>query len=258
MRKLTRDKAIKEINDLIEMIPAVIISGRLSSVHTKWLFRCHNLLEDIFGIQSRYYVTFSSFKWGQTGAFIVDVLNFQNSIEKQHDNAFRKQMESAKGLLEAALDDIQNHRIEDLYIKSPQERSNDLIKIINIMERKLRKVIRDIPTKEKIVQDSIENLFIGADINYSREKITIEYSSKTYIPDFIIEYLDLALEVKLCNREQKEKVIISEINDDILAYQTKFKNIIFLVYDIGLIRDIDRFKDSFEKNDNVIVLVIKH
>ena len=59
-------------------------------------------------------------------------------------------------------------------------------------------------------------------------------------------------------KEGREKEIITEINDDILAYQTKYGNLLFVVYDVGFIRDIDRFIDSFEKSTNVIVRVVKH
>jgi len=66
------------------------------------------------------------------------------------------------------------------------------------------------------------------------------------------------MDIKLCVRVRREKEIIAEINDDILAYQTKYGNLFFIVYDVGFIRDIDRFIDAFEKNQNVIVKVIKH
>jgi hypothetical protein len=122
----------------------------------------------------------------------------------------------------------------------------------------LRKVIRNQPTKEREVQDSLENLLIGADITFSREAENIEYSSKTYKPDFTIKQLDLAIEVKLCARDGREKEIIAEINDDILAYQTRYGNILFIIYDVGQIRDSEKFSASFEAHQNVIVRVVKH
>jgi hypothetical protein len=44
--------------------------------------------------------------------------------------------------------------------------------------------------------------------------------------------IDSALEIKFCGNLNREKSIIPEINDDILAYQTKYRNIFFVVYDI--------------------------
>ena len=46
------------------------------------------------------------------------------------------------------------------------------------------------------------------------------------------------------------------MNDDILAYQTKFANTMFVVYDMGVIRDVTAFASSF-KIPNVNVLVVK-
>ena len=91
------------------------------------------------------------------------------------------------------------------------------------------------------MQDAFETLIIGAEIDYSLETNSIEYSTKTYTPDFSFGRLDTALEMKLCNRPDREKEIIAEINDDILAYRQRYGNLIFIVYDIGHIRDVDRF-----------------
>jgi len=133
-----------------------------------------------------------------------------------------------------------------------------IFKIINLAEYKLRKVIRDKPEREKEVQEAFENILIGADIPYSAETDSIEYSSKTYTPDFIVMRVDLAIEIKLCSRNGREKDIIAEINDDIPSYKTKYGNIFFVVYDVGFIRDIDRFMQDFEEQEGVIVRIVKH
>ena len=67
--------------------------------------------------------------------------------------------------------------------------------------------------------------------------------------------MSLAIEIKLC--KNGEKPLIAQINDDILAYRTKFKNLIFLVYDLGQIRDVELFKESIEQNEDTIVQIIK-
>ena len=101
-------------------------------------------------------------------------------------------------------------------------------------------------------------MLIGADIRCRREIDSIEYSSKTYKPDFSLMEISLAVEVKLCSREEREKELPEEINDDILAYQTKYQNLLFIVYALGYIRDKDRFCGSFEKHENVTIRVNKH
>lgn len=85
----------------------------------------------------------------------------------------------------------------------------------------------------------------------------IVYSSKSYKPDFLFSKIDTIVEVKLCNSKEVEKDIISQINDDIVAYRTKYSNLIFVVYDVGVIRDQDKFRKSIEAND-VVVRVVKH
>lgn len=78
-----------------------------------------------------------------------------------------------------------------------------------------------------------------------------------YKPDFLFSKIDTIVEVKLCNSKEVEKDIISQINDDIVAYRTKYSNLIFVVYDVGVIRDQDKFRKSIEAND-VVVRVVKH
>ena len=78
------------------------------------------------------------------------------------------------------------------------------------------------------------------------------------LSDFSLSKISLAIEVKLCSRSGREKEVIAEINDDILAYQTKYQNLLFVVYDLGFIRDKDRFSRSFEEYENVTIRVVKH
>jgi hypothetical protein len=185
--------------------------------------------------------------------------NPQAAVERLHDKAYLQQLESAKGFLEAALDDLELRGIAAVYDgKDTPGESSALLKIIALIERKLRKAIREKPERERQVQDAFETLLVGADIAHERETESIVYSSKTYIPDFTFPPIDLVVELKLCDSRQREKTIIAEINDDILAYRTKYGNLIFAVYDVGFIRDMDRFSQAFEASDGVIVRVVKH
>jgi len=77
-------------------------------------------------------------------------------------------------------------------------------------------------------------------------------------PYFTFPPINLAVELKLCNRPEREKEIIAEINDDIVAFKTKYRNLVFAVYDLGFIRDMDRFSQAFEASEGVIVRVVKH
>lgn len=64
--------------------------------------------------------------------------------------------------------------------------------------------------------------------------------------------MNTVVEVKLCksddNEKNNEKKIISEINDDIVTYKKKYSNVIFAIYDLGIIRNQDQFKADIEAN----------
>jgi len=266
MGRWTKEIALREIDLLVAEIDKLMTQQRHSADHTRWWTRVVAMLEEVFGRDSRFYGSFVALTWAEEGAFIVGgpadpegSWNPSAAFEKKHQAAYRRHLEIAKGLLQGASDHLRSRDIESVYEgKNTAPESSAILRIINIAERKLRKVIRDTPSREKEIQDAFENLLVGGDIPYSREKDTIKYSSKAYIPDFTMDKLDMAVEIKLCSKDGREKEIISEINDDILAYQTKYGNIFFVVYDLAHIRDVDRFIDTFEKNANVVVRVIKH
>ena len=134
---------------------------------------------------------------------------------------------------------------------------SEIAEILDLIDCKLRKHVRTTSIEERHVQNQLECLLDGAGINYLREKEVVTYSSKTYRPDFTVDDLDLAIEVKVCRREGRERDLISEINDDILAYRTRWRNVIFVVYDAGLIRDVEMFTTDFERNPGVRVRIVK-
>lgn len=255
----TRENAIRELQVLINEISNLESKQAYSTDHTEWLLKVLTFLEDVFG-QAKYHSMFRTLTWRKQGIVFFGGTNPSVLIAKQHHQAYLEQLETAKGILLAALDHIKRASdLSSLYEgKDTPPESSAIIKVIHLAEHKLRKTIRDTPSNEKVIQDAFENLLIANDIEYSRETKGIEYSSKTYTVDFVVKKIDLAIEVKLCNKSDREKQIIAEINDDILAYQTVYGNIFFIIYDIGFIRDIDLFKDSFERNNNVIVKIIKH
>lgn len=204
--------------------------------------------------------------WRREKSFLIggpedpeSAFNPQAAVEREHHKAYRRQLDSTRGLLLAARNELERKDLKELYKgKDTGPEASLLMKVINLAQHKLLKTIKDQPQNEEKVQDSLESFLIGAYIPYSRETDSIEYSSKTYTPDFSIEKADLAIEAKICSRSGREKEIIAEINDDILAYKTEYGNIIFIVCDLGLIRDIDRFVKNFEDQEGVIVKVVKH
>ena len=52
--------------------------------------------------------------------------------------------------------------------------------------------------------------------------------------------------------------VIDEINADIQAYSKRYRSLLFIVYDMGHIRDEVEFKQDLEDPGNVSVIVVKH
>jgi len=133
-----------------------------------------------------------------------------------------------------------------------------LTELEEFLFKNLRKSMLQRPEDEKDVQDTIEVMLISKGYIYQREKVRICYSSKDFVPDFTFDDLNSVLEVKFCKTDKKEKELVDEINADIPAYATKYKNLTFLVYDMGIIRDGETFTSDIEKNNpRIKVLIIK-
>jgi hypothetical protein len=133
------------------------------------------------------------------------------------------------------------------YLKSKQgtkAREND--EILTLLEENLRAAMYSDPEKERQVQDAVETIFRVRGLDYRREAQTVPFSTKRYIPDFTFDSLGLAVEIKLCNRTGREKEMIDEINADIIGYRSSYERILFVIYDIGFIRDVVLFRSSIE------------
>jgi hypothetical protein len=262
----TKESALEELDRLIAEINNLRSRTARSAEHVRWHQRVVALFEEVFGRDSRSFSSFTLLTWMRRGSFVIGGIsdpegsyNPQAAVDREHHKAYLEQLETARGLLFAAKDELERKGLERVYQgKDTGPEASAILKVINLAEYKLRKTIRSVPTEEKTIQDAFENLLIGADVPYSRETDRIEYSSKTYAPDFSVARANLAIEIKLSNRKEREKEIIAEINDDILAYSTKYGNIVFVIYDTGFIRDVERFTHHFEDHEGVVVKVVKH
>jgi hypothetical protein len=260
----TDQAAMAELESLVKETIGPAARGRYSAEHARWRARTLTFLEELFGRDSHYCREFARLKWAATQVIIDDCelerpMPVDQVIEQKHDQAYRQQVEAARGLLLAATDELRRRGAGAVYRgKSTPAESSGILRVLGLIERKLRKAVHSPPSSEKEVQDAFETLLHGADLAFARETERITYSSKTYVPDFVFARLDLVVEFKLCNHTGREKQLIGEINDDVLAYKSKFGNVIFVVYDTAGIRDVERFCSSFEQQDHVLVRMVKH
>lgn len=98
---MTDTKAIEILNNLISEIGEL---ERNSSEHARWLSNVLRVLDEKFGSDSQYSTTMRSFPWQETGAGIYSAFDYQQERERDHQNAFRRQMEQAKGIIQSAVD----------------------------------------------------------------------------------------------------------------------------------------------------------
>lgn len=141
-------------------------------------------------------------------------------------------------------------------------KENKVIQIRDFLEANLRRAMFKEPQKEAEVQDVIEQLLIGRGmekgVDYDREVGRVKVSIKEVIPDFIFNKLGLALEVKLSKNTTKSKAIVDEINADIMSYSRDYRSTLFVIYDLGSIRDETEFKSDLEVKEGISVIVVKH
>ena len=261
---ISQEQALALLQKAIDEIDSLKRDIAFSKAHTRWLINILSITEEIFGEGSRIYLSIKSLPWQRTGEFIVDpfvqgTMDINEGARIIHHKAYLEQLDTAKGLLEAGIDQINLRGIDRVYeLRNTPKESSEIVRILDLAENKLRKTIREAPISERSIQDKFEDLLIARDVEYLREQEKIVYSSKTYHPDFCFPKIDTVVEIKFCNNQDREKSIISEINDDVAAYKSKYRTVIFVVYDLGYIRDIDRFKDDIEAQDGVVLKVIKH
>jgi hypothetical protein len=132
----------------------------------------------------------------------------------------------------------------------------------DFIQAKLRRAVFAVPDKEVEVQNGIESLMVGRGMakgtDYDRETGRVKTSGKESVPDFIFPHLKLCLEVKLSKSADKLREIVDEINADIRAYGTQYERQLYIVYDLGIIRDEAEFKRGLEDAPGVSALVVKH
>ena len=181
--------------------------------------------------------------------FMFEDLTFHKDENVRLLDGVRDQIERAIGVFEHL---ITNSGVIKL---KPKE----AIDIETAIERALRPSFRDNqPQSEKEVQDAIENILNTLGIEFTRDREVTSVAGKAFKPDFIVGEIDLAIEVKLAKAGHKVGQIQEEINADISAYRTKWKNLLFVIYDLGVIHDPYKFQTENIKLFGVSVRVIKH
>lgn len=120
---MTDTKAIENLNVLISEIPGI---KRNSSEHTRWLSNVLRVLDEKFGTDSQYSTTIRAFPWKETASGIYSAYNYQSERERDHQNAFCRQMEQAKGIILSAIDAL-TEKLEESEIDTVQENKGTML-----------------------------------------------------------------------------------------------------------------------------------
>ena len=186
--------------------------------------------------------------------YFFDKENFK-MLKKNADDLVKQDIPTLRENLRSFV----RSKSKEVETKPPKSSASYVSQVATDIQTSLRRLIRNRPAKEKEVQDHLEDLLALKEYEFDREQITIPYSTKSYRPDFTSDSLSIAIDVKLCNSTEDEKKIIDEINADIPAYKQRYQYLLFVVYDLAVIRRLKDYVSGIERNNpNVTVIVIKH
>ena len=137
--------------------------------------------------------------------------------------------------------------------------SPETIDIEAAFERALRPSFRSsAPSSEREVQDAVENILNSIGIEFVREREAAPVGPRAFHPDFTVSSLELAIEVKLASKTHGASAIQEEITADISAYRTKWKRLLVVIYDNGVIVDPYQMRRENMKHFGVAVVIVKH
>lgn len=101
---MTDTKAIESLNGLISEIDGV---ERNSPEHARWLSNVLRILDTKFGADSQYSSTIRSFPWKETSSRIYSGYDISAQMQRDNQNAFKRQMGQAKGIIQSAIDALE-------------------------------------------------------------------------------------------------------------------------------------------------------
>jgi hypothetical protein len=138
-------------------------------------------------------------------------------------------------------------------------RSKEAIDIEAAVERALRPAFRiGAPSSEREVQDAVETILNALGVVFVREKDVASVGPRAFHPDFTVPDLDLAIEIKLASSSHRASAIQEEIAADISAYRTKWRHLLIIIYDNGVITDPYQMRRDNMKHFGVNVVIVKH
>ena len=144
---ISKERAIEELQELINEVESLKNNVARSKAHTKWLANALYLTENLFGRRSRIYLSLADLPWYRTGSFLVErsftAEEYEEQVRTVHHKAYLEQLDTAKGLLEAGIDAINAYGIDKVHEgKDASKDVGETITLIDLAQNKLRKTMR--------------------------------------------------------------------------------------------------------------------
>jgi uncharacterized protein (TIGR02391 family) len=111
--------AISALENLIRNINLLQKVSAFSSEHTRWVINSLQILEDLLGKSSPIYSGFASLRWQYHGSIVAPQSFAGVVIEKKMREAYLSDLDSARGFLEAAIDQIRMKGLASVYKGGP-------------------------------------------------------------------------------------------------------------------------------------------
>lgn len=111
VKTLTKQIAINVIQKQIKKIEKIKKQHSGSTDHTKWILETLEILEDIFGKDSRIYKNFGVIGYVPTGSFMASQFDYEEKLKIVQHEAFLSGLEKAEGVLESIISSIRRKGI---------------------------------------------------------------------------------------------------------------------------------------------------
>ena len=129
--------------------------------------------------------------------------------------------------------------------------------LVQLLQSKLRLSIgATSKLSEKIIQDVVNIMLVTASFNVEKE-VTFYYREKAYRTDFALPDLRAALEIKLVKSSGQVGQLIEELEADLNAYQSHYRYLFVLIYDLTGSARIDKYVMASE-NPFVRYVTVRH
>lgn len=116
----TKKEALFELLELQNSIDSLKELSAGSSEHTSWVFRVARTIEEIFGTKTRYWTTFRTLTWSVRGTKMLPIyMSPEEGQQYVQNEAYRKDLETARGILLDAYSYLSKRTLDSVYVGSP-------------------------------------------------------------------------------------------------------------------------------------------